>query len=111
MFHQYRWRPQPASERGFRELGFLPEIDRLDDSLRTKRHGDLLSESSRCVSRVENFLHDASGFSVGDGRLLAAHAAGEVPHLLRESVIPVFLEYRISPPLRRPGFLDRVAKP
>src|SRR5206468_1941475 len=110
MFHQYRWRQLPASECCFRQLGFLPEIDWLGDSFRTKRHRDLLTESSRRVSRVENFLYHAAGFSIGDRRLLAADAAREVSHLLRESVIPVLLEYWIRPSLRRPGFLDSVSE-
>src|SRR6266705_2492447 len=87
-----------------------PEVYGLRDALRSERQNDLASLPRRGVRGVEHFLHHAPRLAVGDRRLLAPDTAGEVPHLLREAVIPVLFEHRIGPALGRGCFFDRVTE-
>src|SRR5207247_6648599 len=56
-----------------------------------------LFRSCRGVRGVQNFLHDAPGLAVRDRCLRTADTPREVPHLLREPVIPLLLEDGIRP--------------
>src|SRR6267378_4298516 len=89
-------------------LGRLPEVNGLRDALRAERQHDLAPLSRRRVRGVEHFLHHAACLAVRDRHLLAADAASEVPHLLREAVVPVLFEHRVGPALGRGCFFVRV---
>src|SRR5437879_11233397 len=101
------WR---QSERGRGAFGRLPKVDRLGDALGAEGQRDLSPQSGRRVGGAESLLHHASGFPVGDRRLLTAHAPREVPHLLGEAVVPVLLEHGIGPALGAGRLFDGVAE-
>src|SRR2546423_3659687 len=91
-------------------LGRLPEVNGLRDARRTEGQRDLAALSRGRIRGVEDFQHHSPRLAVRDRCFLAAYAAGEVPHLLREAVIPVFLEHRVGPSLGGRRLLDGIAE-
>jgi hypothetical protein len=76
-----------------------PEIDGSGDSLRAEGQSHPGAGPGGVVAGEENLLHDATILAGGLRGILAANASGEVMHLLREPVIPEFLEHWPGPTL------------
>src|SRR5579871_1004010 len=88
---------------------FSPQINRLVHLSRRVMPVDALARAGRFVSGVDDFQHFAAILAGFNRRLLALHAAREVLDLLRETVVPDFLEHGEGVAFRRGGFFDGVA--
>src|SRR5271165_1704377 len=75
------------------------------------RHLHFLTKAGGSVSGIQSLHHDTSILAGGVERLLTADAAGKVAHFLRNPVVPMLLENRIAPALRRGSLLHRITKP
>src|ERR1035438_1700620 len=95
----------------FRLPNATPSVDRLAQSRRTIRQRNFRSLPRRRIPRADDFQHYASIFAGGLRCFLAAHATPEVPHLVRETIIPKLVENRIAPAAGGGRLLDGVAVP